>query len=130
MRLFLDARSPSFASRRRKRRAKTFSVNNVWIFLVFLASHLFGSNYSLRFVFLLFGFYLICGFFWFYIMIDGLLLLFGIWVFVGFEKKIMCVGKNGYISKVLDQSPLRGSLISSVFIFYFSKNMMLSNWQK
>jgi hypothetical protein len=49
-------------------------------------------------VFLLSGFCLICGFFWFYIMIDGLLLLFGIWVFVGFEKKIMCVGKNGYIS--------------------------------
>jgi hypothetical protein len=49
-------------------------------------------------VFLLYGFFLICGFFWFYIMIDGLLLLFlvvlsnlswfGIWVFVGFEKKI------------------------------------------
>jgi hypothetical protein len=41
-------------------------------------------------------------------MIDGLLLFFlvvlsnlswfGIWVFVGFEKKIMCVGKNGYFS--------------------------------
>jgi hypothetical protein len=77
-------------------------------FLVFLALHLFGSNYSLRFVFLLSGFCLICGFFWFYIMIDGLLLLFlvvlsnlswfGVWVFAGFEKKIMCIGKNGYIS--------------------------------
>ena len=41
-------------------------------------------------------------------MIDGLLLFFlvvlsnlswfGIWVFVGFEEKIMCVGKNGYFS--------------------------------
>jgi hypothetical protein len=50
---------------------------------------LFGmsrAGRSLRFVFLLSGFCLICGFFWFYIMIDGLLLLFGIWVFVGFEK--------------------------------------------